>query len=434
MGFFSCCRSRKLQSGTPVSPGPSYVGSGEKPNGVSVHWLKNGLLEEVKARKDLSENSNIYEIEDLSSKDCGVIRSKGKNVVCPRDGRTGAAYVDCLDGKDNVGPATVMLSYGWGYRINDIVDTLLDYCTYSNLDPKRTYVWICCLCNNQHRVVEARNSKNKNQDEDTFEEFQRVFHDRVVDIGNVVALLCPWNEPIYLTRIWCIFELYVASQNDCHLTIAMPPNEKTKMITALRKPAGVEELYRNLSATKVENAKASVESDRLRILEMVRNGPGFHELNRKVNMLLREWVQKGLMGAVSDYKGRTDDVSLDPEYAYLCNDVGKVMRDSGAYEEANILYQDAISIFKACDDRGTLTDFYRRILADTHNNYGLFLKSKGEYARSKKEFQKALEIGKTVWSENDYDAAQTYNNIGLALDDMREYDDALEAYEVNTIS
>ena len=137
------------------------------------------------------------------------------------------------------------------------------------------------------------------------------------------------------------------------------------------------------------------------------------------------------MEAVSEYKGKTDDVSLDPDYAYLCNDVGKVMRDSGAYEEASILYRDAISIFKACDDNGTLTDFYRRILADTHNNFGLVLKSKGEYSEGKKEFQKALEIGEIVWSENDYDAAQTYNNIGLALDDMKEYDDALEAYEVN---
>lgn len=69
-------------------------------------------------------------------------------------------------------------------------------------------------------------------------------------------------------------------------------------------------------------------------------------------------------------------------------------------------------------------------LADTHNNLGLLFKKQGDYSGAKDEFQKAMEIGKTVWDDNDYDAAQTYNNIGLALDDMKEYDEALSAYEV----
>ena len=402
----------------------------QKIKGVSVHWLKNGFLKEVQATNGLSETSNIYEIENLSSDECGVIRSKGKDVVCPRDGRMGAAYVDCLQGKDNVGQATVMLSYGWRYSIKDIVDTLESYCKEQGLDIRRTYVWICCLCNNQFRVAESMRLGSQKSQREAFIDFQNTFQDRVVGIGHVIAMMYPWDKPVYLSRIWCIFELYCASEDEnCKLSIAMPPDQKAAMIAALRQPAGVDTLYKNLSATKIENAEASQELDRVRILEMVRNGPGYHELNRKVNMLIREWVHSGLLDAVNEFKKKNKGYIKDPEYAALCNDIAKVMRDQGDLEEANKLQHDAFHVFEKCEKQGTMNDRYRRMLADSHNNYGLLLKREGKYSEAKEEFQKAMDVGKKVWTENDYDAAQTYNNIGLALDDMREFDGALEAYE-----
>ena len=74
------------------------------------------------------ETSSIYDIEDLRKKtDFGVIRSKGATILCPRDNKIGAAYVDCLKGKDNVGPANRMLSYVWAYTVGDIVTCLETY-------------------------------------------------------------------------------------------------------------------------------------------------------------------------------------------------------------------------------------------------------------------------------------------------------------------
>ena len=126
--------------------------------GVSVHWLKHGFLQEVQ-KAGHTENATIYQIEDLTKQqeeEYGVIRTKGAHIHCPRDGRIGAAYVDCLEGADQVGPANRMLSYSWAYTVGGIVHTLEDYCISNDLDPKRVYVWICCLCNNQHRVVEKK--------------------------------------------------------------------------------------------------------------------------------------------------------------------------------------------------------------------------------------------------------------------------------------
>jgi len=414
MGFFNCC----------LSNGKTSTVSSNKPLGVSVHLLKNGLLEEVKERPHLSENSCIYDIEDLSSKNHGVIRSKGANTICPTDKRMGASYVDCLSGVDNVGPATVMLSYGWRYEIKDIIDTLIDYCEGLELDTKRTYIWICCLCNNQHRVVENRLNGTKDSS-DTFDEFEKIFHSRVVEIGNVVAMMTPWDEPVYLTRVWCVFELYVASENENgNLTIVMPPREKLRMIEALRADVGLEKLYTNLIATKVENAEASEETDRVRILELVKNGPGFIEFNGKVNELIRNWIKDSMIQYVREHEKKSKNLKTDREYASLCNDVGKVIRDHGNIVVAKELFDNAIAIFERVNNDNDL-----RTKSDTHNNLGLTYKKMGEFQTAKDEFNKALAVGKTIWEENDYDAAQTYNNIGLALDDMKEYDSALAAYE-----
>jgi hypothetical protein len=46
-----------------------------------------------------------------------------------------------------------MLSYTWGYTFGSIGSALMAFCATSSLDPRTTYVWICCMCINQHRVA-----------------------------------------------------------------------------------------------------------------------------------------------------------------------------------------------------------------------------------------------------------------------------------------
>lgn len=157
----------------------------------------NDLEENTDTRQGSSTGKTIYQLEDLR-RGPGLIRRKGIDVRCPRDGKMGAAYVDCLKGKQHVGRANLMLSYSWGNTFTEILDVLEFYCEKTKKDPKKVYVWICCLCNNQHRVVE--NLQNGFAVE--FEEFETNFRSKVLGIGNVLALLCPWDGPKYLTRVW----------------------------------------------------------------------------------------------------------------------------------------------------------------------------------------------------------------------------------------
>lgn len=395
----------------------------KKPNGVSVYHLQHVFLEEVTSR--FNRLASIYEIEDLSQpQQNGIIRSKGQDIICPTDGRPGAAYVDCLTGEDHIGPATIMLSYGWGNTVGDIVDTLMDYCQSSqNLDPKRTYVWICCLCVNQHRVAEDK-ARGRSV---PFETFERVFYERVTGIQRVVAVMSSWVNPVYLSRVWCIFELYAAYRNEsCQLDIALPPREKKAMVKALSEGGGdqgVNVLYKTLAMTKIEDAKSSEPDDRTMILDMVERDIGFERLNSEVNRLLREWVKAGMMETVQAAEearlSESSDYDGDMALANLSSNVANVLYKNGEHDQSLILYRKVLAI------RERLLEKQDRTIASCRYHIGMVLADKGEYDLALVEFRACFEIEAYVLGRAHPDIAKTYGNIGFVLRKKEDYEGAL---------
>jgi hypothetical protein len=227
----------------------------------------------------------------------GVIRTKGAEVVCPLDGKKGAAYVHCLQGNDHVGEVTHMLSYSRAYSICDIIDTLTDFCRTRRLDPRRTYVRICCLCVNQHRVV-AHSALEKSGiwGPAVIVDFFAIFGERGKRIGRVLAMMAPWKVPVYLSRIWCIYEFFMAHTNGCKVDIVMPPEEKSSSEKDIMpQGGGIDELYEMHQNTEVHTAKASVDKDRPEILKRVESTVGYQMLNNQVNHLLCGWMQHALV-------------------------------------------------------------------------------------------------------------------------------------------
>ncbi|CAB9526369.1 Kinesin light chain [Seminavis robusta] len=363
--------------------------------------------------------SKIYEIEDLQGPP-GVIRKKGAMTECPIDGHIGAAYVHCLEGEDHVGEATHMLSYSWNYSIGDIVDTLTDYCQQNQLDPKRTYIWICCLCVNQHRVVESTATGNSGLVGSSSQvDFFAIFGERVKRIGHVLAMMAPWKAPIYITRVWCIFEIFTAHTTEgCKVDIVMPPKEKKSLEKdVITKGRGIEALYETLSRTKVEHAKASVESDRLAILTKLESGIGYSILNNQVNNLLRGWMHGVLTQLVEAHKETNDKA-----YVVFCNRIGVILWKNGQDDAAMKLHQAALTI---C---ATVLGQNHRLTAATYNNIGAILTSKGDYEGALLNYGDALLIEQSVLQKNHLFVASTHNNIGYVLYEMGDYEGALSQY------
>ncbi|CAK9095694.1 unnamed protein product [Durusdinium trenchii] len=145
---------------------------------LSVEFLCGGMLSELQVEKQ----QKVYDIEP-------EIRKVGKEVICPRDGKLGAAYVDVARDPHS-GRATCMLSYTWGYEVHTISNTLMTHCRRLRETPQQIRVWICAFCVNQWRVQEAVAQGAKVP----FEDFQAEFADKVLrrDCGckrNVMNIL-----------------------------------------------------------------------------------------------------------------------------------------------------------------------------------------------------------------------------------------------------
>lgn len=139
-----------------------------------------------------------------------VVKPKSKNVPCPRDGQRGCAYVDTLSAQDDVGRATALLSYTWGYKVASVGSALQRWAEQESRNPKRTYIWICSLCLNQHRLLKAV----------TPEELANEFGPRVTTIGRKKAQNCKPCTPLHNTdgvadQVFCQCSSLGLNHNTC---------------------------------------------------------------------------------------------------------------------------------------------------------------------------------------------------------------------------
>jgi len=378
--------------------------------GVSVHYLATQFLQEVEDDDRITVSARdavIYDLEDTRSTTPGLIRRRGKNVLCPITNKMGAAYVHCLSRVDDVGPSTHMLSYTWGYRVGDIVDTLQTYCKYKELDPRRTYFWICCLCNNQHRVHEALASDTPV----STETFLDVFKAKVLKIGNMVSMLDLWDNPFYLKRAWCVFEIYTAVQHKVHVDIELPPRQKKKMIDDVfdmetELTGSLKQLYNTMANNKVEHAQASVKHDLETILKVLRDGLGYKRTNNLVNEIYRDWIKRTIDEHVKQIRGKwTPQASQKEDFAVFCVRAGVFYNKYGEYSFVRELSEEALDYYKNGNEDN-------RTCANLYNNMGIARFWEGKYGKAMDLFQKALTICKSVLGDHP-DTANAHNGVAL---------------------
>jgi len=308
--------------------------------GVSVNHICTDVIQRMQ-EVGLARESKVYEIE------APVIRSMSADVKCPRDGEMGSAYVDAIQGVENAGMASFMLSYTWGYQVGDIADTLAAHCKANNLNQLATYTWICCLCINQHRV-KASQAKGETV---PFEHFQSAFGERVAGIGHLVCMMAPWREPLYIRRVWCDFEMFTAvtlGEDVCKISVVMQPGEVKDFNQSLLDGDGLKDVWGVFGKLAVEDAQASIKDDATNIFHMIENGPGFHRLNTVVCQHLRSWI---VATSQRHIQALIEDDSTDPSrIASLCRKVGNFQRKLGQPELALQLYSQAQELQAKCSD------------------------------------------------------------------------------------
>merc|ERR1711939_1252311 len=82
---------------------------------------------------------------------------------------------------------------------------------------------MCFFTNNQYRIlVEGATSGSTN--------LEVVFERNLLRIGRMVALLDHWEDPVYLKRIWTIFEQFTAVKVGIQVDMIFPPESRVALI------------------------------------------------------------------------------------------------------------------------------------------------------------------------------------------------------------
>jgi len=364
----------------------------------------------------LDENSTIYDIEEH-----GVIMRKGAAVKCPIEKKLGAAYVHSIADMDDVGKADIMLSYAWAYTIGDIMDTLVGYCKESKLDTKKTFVWISCLCINQHRVIEQK----KCGEAVLFDESRTIFDGRMNKIGHILAIMAPWHAPTYFTRASCVFELFMANENGCNITLGMPPKARHELMDVMRSDDGVgqvNELFTALENFNVEETETSEESDLGKILNVIANGTGYDNFNAKVSGLVRKWILDSLESEVVRSKLKMEDDNLKAQQGRLINNIGALFRHIGEYDRCLTMGEEALRTNISVHGRDN------KHTARSLEIIGGALYFKGDKYESMRLHEEALAIRENVLGRYHEDTASSIEWIAFILNDEGEKEEAMKMH------
>lgn len=106
-------------------------------------------------------------------------------------------------------------------------------------------------------------------------------------------MLDTWKGKGYVSRAWCLFELFTAIQNhDVAIDIVLPPDQRAEFLQAI-KSGGYGAIDDVLLSIKSEEAQATVEADLHAIKAMVEELPGqYATLDRTVRTHLQAWFEE----------------------------------------------------------------------------------------------------------------------------------------------
>lgn len=136
-------------------------------------------------------------------------------------------------------------------------------------------------------------------------------------IGRILPLLAPWNAPVYVTRAWCLFELFTAIRNwrDVEIDILLPPGQRVDFLGAMTM-GNYTVLEHALDGIRAEDATATEAADLAAIHGYVAGIPGgVTMLNETVRGRLRGWFegQGAIMSSARVHALRRASVISGPE-------------------------------------------------------------------------------------------------------------------------
>ena len=313
----------------------------------------------------------------------------------------------CYEG--SVSRANVFVSFAYAVDFVELVDALDCYLEAQGEGAaETTFFWFDLFVNNQWAALEH-----------DFDWWATTFRTAILEIGKTVLVLLPWNSPICLTRVWCLYEIYCSA----NLAVALSRKQLQDFQEQLREDFKSVQLA--LCKIDLEQATSYLPEDRERIFAVVRaldvEGGGFHSFNQRILQMLRDWIAEAARGMVVVERG--DAVEQQVEQYLDMHKTANILMEQGKLDEAKELYLRALS-----GKEQHFGSSHPETLK-TVGNMAVLLQQQGRMGEAMSMHERALAGKEEAFGFDHPETLKTVGNIAILLQQLGRLDEAKEMYE-----
>eukprot|EP00928_Gymnodinium_smaydae_P018650 TRINITY_DN17107_c0_g1_i2.p1 TRINITY_DN17107_c0_g1~~TRINITY_DN17107_c0_g1_i2.p1 ORF type:complete len:448 (+),score=38.54 TRINITY_DN17107_c0_g1_i2:783-2126(+) len=207
---------------------------------------------------------------DASTSDCV------SEFVKPATSHLKCSYASLMAASDDaggVGRSSVFVSHSWLYQYATLVDILAHQAA---LATTQHFYFIDIFAINQHEAM-------------TEGELGKL-GEKIISCGTLLLASSPLWSPLPLARVWCLYELYVATVNNVPIEMFVTKEDMGVFFEAIDANSGGVELA--LSGIDAREACATIPADRDYLFQLIDEGVGFKRFNDTIASTMRRSFKK----------------------------------------------------------------------------------------------------------------------------------------------
>jgi len=204
------------------------------------------------------------------------------------------------------GKVTVFISHAWKTQFGSLVEAIASWERSQNFIEDVVYYFFDIFAINQWDPQRDLRATEK----------------IIAEANALVLVLSPLSNPIPLSRVWCLFEIYTAIKNKTAVMSALPDRERKKfqtwsMANSWHDLIDIEVDSRNAEATKLDDA--------LRIKDVIKREIGFTRLNRQIHCWLIKLIRKVALDKADHVRGTPMFEEYSASRDRLSNKIKQIM-------------------------------------------------------------------------------------------------------------
>jgi len=227
-----------------------------------------------------------------------------------------------------VGVCNTFVSHPWSGDFEDLIAALSEYEKNIPEKSQKNYYFVDYFAVNQNKVHEDLSTLSS----------------LIKSCKTLVLMAKPWEKPVALTRIWCIFELAQADIANNDIFLILPPEDQKRFQCQMRKNVN-KNLWSFLDFRHIDsgNARATNKQDLQDIKKFIqKNFNGFARVDNIISERLRNWWVRSVKSLVE----RSEEKKGSIGYASLLTDVASFYFTQRMYSDSTRLYKEAENIYR----------------------------------------------------------------------------------------